>query len=45
MSASPAFGSIHSSELVSSIGQEAGSVVVVVVTLALGLISSGAAAS
>jgi len=46
MSASPAFGSIHSSELASSIGQEAGSVVVVVVTIALGLLlSPGAAAS
>jgi len=46
MSASSAFGLIHSSELASSIGQKAGGVVVVVVTIALGLIlSPGAAAS
>jgi hypothetical protein len=44
MSASAAFDSIRSSELASSIASDAG-VVVVVVTLALGLISSGAAAS
>jgi len=45
MSASFAFGSMRSSELASSIGQEVGSVVVVV-TIALGLLlSPGAAAS
>jgi hypothetical protein len=46
MSSSPAFGSIHSSELASSIASGAGSVVVVVVTIALELlIGSGVAAS
>lgn len=44
MSASAPFGSTRSSEQASSIGSEVG-VVVVVVTLALGLISPGAAAS
>jgi hypothetical protein len=44
MPASPIFGSTRSLEQVSSIGLEEGTVVVVV-TLALGLISSGAAAS
>jgi hypothetical protein len=45
MSASSAIGSMRSSEQASSIGREMGSVVVVV-TIALGLlISSGAAAS
>ena len=44
MSASTYIGSTRSSELASSVGSDVG-VVVVVVTLALGLISSGAAAS
>ncbi|MES1184282.1 MAG: hypothetical protein ABUL60_10730 [Myxococcales bacterium] len=44
MSASSAIGSTRSSEQASSIGREVGSVVVVV-TFALGLLSSGAAAS
>jgi hypothetical protein len=44
MSASSAIGSMRSSEQPSSIDQEVGSVVVVV-TIVLGLISSGAAAS
>jgi len=44
MSASSSIGSTRSSGLPSSIVREAGSVVVVV-TLVLGLISSGAAAS
>jgi hypothetical protein len=43
MSASSAFGSIRSSELASSIRSEVS--VVVVVTVALGLLSSGAVAS
>jgi hypothetical protein len=44
MSASTAFDSTRSIELASSMGQEAGSVVIVV-TIALGLLSSGAVAS
>jgi hypothetical protein len=44
MSASTYIGSTRSSELASSVKSDVG-VVVVVVTLALGLISSGAAAS
>jgi phage tail tape-measure protein len=44
MSASSSIGSMRSSEQASSIGQEVGSVVVVV-TIALGLLSLGAAAS
>jgi len=44
MSTFSAIGSTHSSEQPSSIGREVGGVVVVV-TIVLGLISSGAAAS